>query len=125
MLMFGLELDRRLRAAESPILSVPAHPGMAVTDIFRRGDRAGFFGRLAGKVVFTILGQSAARGAMPILYAATAPDALGGAYYGPDGIREIRGDPAPAKIEPHAADRGSAERLWSQSEALTGVTFPL
>src|SRR3712207_4214002 len=41
MLMFGLELDRRLRAAGSPILSIPVHPGVARTDITRLGDRAG------------------------------------------------------------------------------------
>jgi NAD(P)-dependent dehydrogenase (short-subunit alcohol dehydrogenase family) len=123
ILMFGLELDRRLRAAQSDIRSIPAHPGMAVTDIFRRGERAGPLQRLLGKAVFGIVGQSAARGALPILFASTSPDAEGGAYYGPDGFREIRGYPAVAKIEPHALDREAAKRLWSVSENLTGVTY--
>ncbi len=123
MLMFGLELDRRLRAAGSPILSVPAHPGMAVTDVFRRGDRAGTIQRLAGKLIFGIVGQSAAQGALPILFAATSPDVRGGAYYGPNGFREIRGYPTAAAIEPHALDHQAAERLWSVSEELTGITY--
>jgi NAD(P)-dependent dehydrogenase (short-subunit alcohol dehydrogenase family) len=123
ILMFGLELDRRLRAAQSDIRSIPAHPGMAVTDIFRRGERAGPLQQLLGKAVFGIVGQSAARGALPILFASTSPDAEGGAYYGPDGFREIRGYPAVAKIEPHALDREAAKRLWSVSENLTGVTY--
>jgi NAD(P)-dependent dehydrogenase (short-subunit alcohol dehydrogenase family) len=123
ILMFGLELDRRLRAANSPIRSIPAHPGMAVTDIFRRGERAGPLQQAFGKVAFRVVGQSAAQGALPILFAATSPDAAGGAYYGPGGFREIRGYPAPAKIEPHALDRDSAKRLWSVSEELTEVTF--
>jgi NAD(P)-dependent dehydrogenase (short-subunit alcohol dehydrogenase family) len=123
ILMFGLELDRRLRAAQSQIRSIPAHPGMAVTDIFRRGERAGPLQQLLGKAVFRIAGQSAAQGALPILFAATSPDAEGGAYYGPDGFREIRGYPAVAKIEPHALDREAAKRLWSVSEGLTGVTY--
>jgi hypothetical protein len=76
-----------------------------------------------GKAAFRIIGQSAAQGALPILFAATAPEAAGGAYYGAGGFREIRGYPAPAKIEAHALDRDSAKRLWSMSEELTGVRF--
>ncbi|GLS69591.1 dehydrogenase [Methylobacterium tardum] len=121
MLMFGLELDRRLKAAGSPIRSVPAHPGAARTDVFRRGDRAGPVQRLAGHAIFSVIGQSAAQGALPLLFAATAPEAEGGAYYGPDGIWELKGHPTRADIAAHARDKGTAERLWSVSEALTGI----
>ena len=100
MLMFGLELDRRLRAAGSPVLSIPAHPGVATTDIARRGDRAGPVQRLLGKTILGILGQSPAQGALPLLFAATSPDAKGGIYYGPGGFWEARGYPAAAKIAP-------------------------
>jgi NAD(P)-dependent dehydrogenase (short-subunit alcohol dehydrogenase family) len=124
ILMLGLELDRRLRAARSQIRSIPAHPGMAVTDVFRRGERAGAFQQFLGKAVFRVVGQSAAQGALPILFAATSPDAEGGTYYGPDGFREIRGYATRGKIEPHALDRQAARRLWSVSENLTGVTYP-
>jgi NAD(P)-dependent dehydrogenase (short-subunit alcohol dehydrogenase family) len=85
MLMFGLELDRHLRAAGSPILSIPVHPGVARTDITRLGDRAGSVRRPALNAIFALLGQPAAQGALPLLFAATSPDARGGAYYGPDG----------------------------------------
>ena len=124
MLMFGLELDRRLRAAGSPILSIPVHPGMAVTDIFRRGDRAGPVQRFAGKAIFRVLGQSAAKGALPLLFAASAPNAQSGTYYGPDRLWETRGHPAVAQVAPHARDRAAADRLWSASEMLTGVNRP-
>ena len=124
ILMFGIELDRRLRAAGSPIQSIPAHPGMAVTDIFRRGDRAGPVQQILGKVIFRVVGQSAAQGALPILFAATSPNAEGGAYYGPGGFREIRGYPTRAKIEPHAQDTEAAKRLWVVSEEATGVRYP-
>ena len=123
MLMFGLELDRRLRASGSALQSVPAHPGMAVTQIFRRGDRAGLVQQLAGKLIFGIVGQSAAEGALPLLYAATASHARGGAYYGPDGAKEIKGPPADAEIRPQALDVAAAERLWRMSEDLTGVAY--
>lgn len=123
MLMFGLELDRRLRAAGSPVLSVPAHPGWARTDIFRRGGRASAVQRLAGQLVFALVGQSAARGALPLLFAATAPDARGGTCYGPGGAREATGHPAPSALAPHARDSAAAARLWSVSEELTGLAY--
>ncbi|MGX7706052.1 oxidoreductase [Methylobacterium sp. Gmos1] len=125
MLMFALELDRRLRAAGSPVRSVAAHPGVAATSIARRGDRAGPLATRIGAGLLGLLGQSAARGALPLLYAATAPEAEGGHYYGPDGPWEVRGQVGPARIEPHAADPAAAARLWTLSEALTGVTYPL
>lgn len=121
MLMFALELDRRLRAAGSPVRSLAAHPGLAATEIARRGDRAGPLAARIGKGLLGLLGQSAARGALPLLYAATAPEAEGGGYYGPDGPWEIRGDPGPAGIAPHARDPEAGARLWAVSEALTGV----
>lgn len=125
LLMFALELDRRLKAAGSGIAALAAHPGLAVTEVFRRGDRAGAFQRAAGRILFSLVGQSAARGALPILYAATAPDASGGGYYGPDGFWEARGFPKPAALAPHARDRSAAGRLWTLSETLTGVRIPL
>ena len=123
MLMFGLELDRRLRAAGSPLQSIPAHPGMAVTDVFRRGDRAGWIQQIAGKFVFRLVGQSAAIGALPLLYAATATDARSGIYYGPAGSGERTGPPVVAEIRPQALDVDKARRLWSVSEGLTGVAY--
>lgn len=123
MLMFGLELDRRLKAARSPVRSIPVHPGMAVTDIFRRGDRAGPVQRFAGHAIFSVLGQSAEQGALPLLFAATAPDAQGGTYYGPDRLWETRGGPAPARAAPHAREQATTERLWRTSETLTEVEY--
>ncbi|MGY2048305.1 oxidoreductase [Methylobacterium sp. JK268] len=123
MLMFGLEFDRRLREAGAAARSIPVHPGIARTDIFRRGDRAGPIQQGAGRAIFAVIGQGAPAGAWPLLYAATAPEAEGGRYYGPDGILEARGHPAPARIAAQALDRGAAARLWQVSEQLTGVTY--
>ncbi len=125
MLIFALELDRRLRAAGSPIRAIAAHPGIAATAIARRGDRAGRLATRIGAGLLGLIGQSAARGALPLLYAATAPEAQGGRYYGPDGMWEVRGDPGPATIAPHAADAATAARLWALSETLTDVTYQL
>ena len=55
--------------------------------------------------------------------AATAPQAEGGAYYGPTGMGETRGAPGPSWIAPQAADPAAGAALWSLSEKLTGLTF--
>ncbi|GEP08228.1 oxidoreductase [Methylobacterium gnaphalii] len=125
MLMFGLELDRRLRASGSEIRAVAAHPGITRTAIVRFGGAAGPMQRLMGELVMILLGQSAARGALPLLYAATAPEAAGGSYHGPAGRGEMRGAPAPSVIAAHARDEADARRLWAESEALTKVRWPL
>ena len=123
MLMFALELERRLRAAGRQERALAAHPGLALTDVFRRGDRAGWLQQAIGRALFTLAGQSAAQGALPVLFAATAREARGGGYYGPDGVWEARGMPKPARIFPHAADRSDAARLWAMSETMTGVVY--
>jgi NAD(P)-dependent dehydrogenase (short-subunit alcohol dehydrogenase family) len=126
-LLFAFELHRRATAAHTPppLLSIAAHPGVATTNLFSAGsqlDRQPLFSWLTEKFV-PLLGQSDAAGALPLLYAATAPDARGGEYYGPHGFAEFRGYPTPAKIAPQARDLTAATQLWERSEELTGVHF--
>ena len=61
---------------------------------------------------------------MVVLFAATSPQVQGGTYYGPDKLSETRGYPAAAKVPAQALDLGTAERLWCESERLTGALFP-
>ncbi len=127
MLMFARELQRRATAAGWPLRSVAAHPGWAVTDIISNGPGGGSPGLKEAVMqgAFRLFGQSAARGALPILYAALAPEAAGGGYYGPDGIGEVRGGVGPSRVMPQAADPAAAARLWDLSERETGVRFGL
>ena len=67
--------------------------------------------------------QPVAQGALPTLFAATAPEAKGGAYYGPDRMGEVRGHPAVATMPDAALDEAAASRLWRLAEELTGVSF--
>jgi hypothetical protein len=67
--------------------------------------------------------QSADMGALPTLYAATAPDAVGGAFYGPDGFIEQRGYPHRVGSTRASRDEVVARALWQRSEDLTGVRF--
>ncbi len=125
MLMFALELQRRAKAAGWALTSVAAHPGLAVTDLIANGPGGGNPGlrEHAMEVAFRLFGQSAAQGALPLLFAAVAPDAKGGGYYGPDGFMETRGAVSPSRIMPQAMDARAAARLWTLSEELTGVSF--
>ena len=122
-LMFALELDRRARLAGSRLVSVAAHPGVAVTNFAAATGMPAPVARLFNLAV-GILANDAAAGALPGLYAATMPDVVGGQYWGPNGLMEVRGATALARIAPHAQDRAVWERLWAASEALTGVVFP-
>jgi NAD(P)-dependent dehydrogenase (short-subunit alcohol dehydrogenase family) len=120
-LIFALELQRRLNAAGSPVVSVGAHPGIAVTNL--QSHMTGLF-KLVGPLVMPLIGQDAAKGALPTLYAATAPEAGRGGYFGPNGSGERKGFPGRAKIPPAANDLVLAKRLWAETERLTGVTWP-
>ena len=123
VLTFALELSRMLASNSSGIKVVPVHPGVAATDITRGGDRANPVIRCIAKTMFGVIGQSAAEGAWPTIYAVTSDDVQSGVYYGPGGAGERRGIPAPAKIAPQASDRENAERLWTISEELTQVKY--
>lgn len=122
-LMFALELQRRSDAGGWRIRSIASHPGIARTDLLHNGPGRHSAHGLA-RTLLPFLFQPADRGALPTLYAATAPDAAEGGYYGPDGIAEVRGHPTFAKVPVQARDQAVAARLWHVSEELTGVSFP-
>ena len=120
-LLFALELDRRLRAADSTVKSLAAHPGYAATNL--QSAAAPLLDRLVMVAGNFIVAQSAEMGTLPILYAATEPDLEGGMYIGPDGIGEQRGYPTPVAPSKAARDDETARRLWEVSEELTGTKF--
>ena len=124
-LIFQQELQRRLTAMGSPILSTGAHPGYAITNlqVTGPGENMPFVLRLGTMILKPLASQDAAHGALPTLFAATSPEATPGGYYGPSGFQELKGYPAPAKITAAAKDVALAKRLWAESERLTGVTF--
>jgi NAD(P)-dependent dehydrogenase (short-subunit alcohol dehydrogenase family) len=121
-ILFGLELHRRLRAGGSAVRSVMAHPGAAATSLIRTRNP---LHRFLEKVAVPVIGQSAAAGALPQLYAATDPRAESGQYIGPDGRGEMKGHPTVVPTRRPSTDEGLAARLWTLSEELTGVRFPL
>lgn len=125
-LLFTFELQRRLAAADRQTECLAAHPGVSATELGRHVPGATLPG--IKQVVGTVLSfttQSAAGGALPSLRAATDPDATGGQYYGPGGMREMRGDPQLVLPAKHAVREDDWARLWQISEELTGVSFPI
>jgi NAD(P)-dependent dehydrogenase (short-subunit alcohol dehydrogenase family) len=118
--MFAFELDRRLRRAGSTVRSVAAHPGYAATELQSHtesiADRLMALGN-------RLVAQSADRGALPTLYAATMPDVRGGDYWGPDGIAELIGQPTRVGSSRSSRDVGTAAQLWARAEELTGLAL--
>jgi NAD(P)-dependent dehydrogenase (short-subunit alcohol dehydrogenase family) len=116
-LMFTYELQRRLSGPGTTI-AVAAHPGFADTELMRYLP-AGL------DVPAQLFSQTAAMGALATLRAATDPGVLGGQYYGPAGIFGTRGYPKLAKSSGQSRDTAIQRRLWTVSEELTGITFPV
>ncbi len=123
-LMFALELNERLMHSDYKTISLSAHPGMAETNLFYNM-KPPWILRIIGNAIMPMITQSAAKGALPQLYAATSPDAEAGGYYGPEGKKEYKGYPTNAYIPEAAKNKETREKLWKESEELTGVKFDL
>ncbi|WP_017581257.1 oxidoreductase [Nocardiopsis valliformis] len=120
-LLFTLELQRRLDAADSSVLATAAHPGYAATNLQGRTGKP-LEDRFMG-VLNRIVAQSAAAGALPTVYAATQ-DVPGAAFAGPTGLF-MNGAPGPSSRSTAAQDPEAARQLWELSEKLTETSFPL
>lgn len=116
-MMFGLELERRLRKQDTQAKCVICHPGIAATELVRH--MPGPVAKLAMPAM-GLLFNSAAEGAWPTLLAATE-EVEGGSYWGPIGIKESRGKAGPARIARRALKQDQAKRLWDLSVELTGI----
>jgi NAD(P)-dependent dehydrogenase (short-subunit alcohol dehydrogenase family) len=124
-LVFARELQARSDSGGWGITSIAAHPGFSTTNLTSNGPRLGKKPVPAWALRLALLvGQSASDGARPSLYAAAAPDALPGGYYGPNGRHELRGGTAEAEVPAGALESGVGELLWRESERLTGVVYP-
>jgi len=122
--MTAVELQHRLQAEGSGVLSLAAHPGLARTNlqpasVAMNGSQIEAFAYRLMDPLF----QSAAMGALPQLYAATAPEATPAGHYGPDQLGGMKGYPTPVRLAPAARDGAQRERLWRVSEVLGGLQF--
>ncbi|HEX3823406.1 MAG TPA: oxidoreductase [Mycobacteriales bacterium] len=122
-LLFAFELQRRLSAIDSPLISVAAHPGTAATNLTNPGSQGNRIKQIVMSLGVRVIGQSEDQGALPQLYAATSPEVGGGEYFGPNGIAENRGYPKRVDSSSASKDSEAATRLWQLSEDLTGVRY--
>jgi NAD(P)-dependent dehydrogenase (short-subunit alcohol dehydrogenase family) len=114
-LLFTYELQRRFETAGARTIAVASHPGWTATNLQRDVGLFRFFN--------PFFAMQPEQGALPTLYAATAPDVQGGDYYGPDGFGEMRGYPKKVESSQRSQDMASAEKLWQVSEELTGIPY--
>ncbi|MFC8530403.1 SDR family oxidoreductase [Nocardia sp. NPDC057227] len=127
--LFGLELDRRSRAAGWGISSNLAHPGVAPTSLLAARPEVGRAGDTPQVRVIRwlsargILVGTAETAGLPALYAATAPEAQPGRLYGPSGPGHLGGAPAEQKLFSRLRDPEDAERMWRLSAELTGAVY--
>src|SRR6185437_10509484 len=98
-LLFAYELHRRLADSKSTTISLAAHPGGSDTELQRHSPA---FVRFVARF---LPHQSARMGALPPLYAATAPNVHGAEYYGPDGRGEFTGYPVRVASNRRSHDR--------------------
>jgi NAD(P)-dependent dehydrogenase (short-subunit alcohol dehydrogenase family) len=118
-LLFTYELQRRLHGTDT--LAVAAHPGGSNTDLMRNLPRLVQPLTALARPLF----QGADMGALPTLRAATDPNVLGGQYFGPDGFAEQRGYATLVSSNAASHDVDAARRLWTVSEELTRVVYPV
>ncbi len=114
-LYFTFALNQKLAAKNSHLIAAAAHPGYTATDLQRH---TGFFSALNH-----LMAQHVSMGALPTLYAASAPDVRGGEFFGPSGFMEMRGFPKRVNANRRANNMKTAEKLWEVSQDLTGVRF--
>lgn len=126
-LLFTLELQKRLTAADASTLALTAHPGFSATNLqFAHANMTNSrLERIVMGATNKVLAQSAEEGAWPQLYAAVAPGLRGGEFIGPSGLFESRGHPKVVQPNDRAKDDATAARLWDESTAATGVTYDL
>jgi NAD(P)-dependent dehydrogenase (short-subunit alcohol dehydrogenase family) len=122
-LLFTYDLARRLKAKGAPTIALAAHPGAADTELLR--NMPGGIRQVSQFFWSTFIAQDSDMGAEPTLRAAADPAAQNGQYYGPSGLGEQKGHPKVVESSAQSHDEDIQRRLWTVSEELTGVTYPV
>lgn len=124
-LLFVKELSDRIGEKGAHVTITAAHPGYADTELQAKGARmkGNRLGAASMNLINKILAQSGEKGALPILYAATADGVEPGGYYGPGGWMKMHGWPAQETPDLTRVNKKAAQQLWEVSERLTGTDF--
>ncbi len=124
-ILFTHELADRVSAKGDDIRVVVAHPGYADSKLIEKGPEMNGrnFMVKAGRIANSLVAQSTEMGALPTLYAATAPEAEHRAFYGPGGFGGMRGYPTRVNPNRKKVSKEVQEKLWALSESMTGIPF--
>jgi NAD(P)-dependent dehydrogenase (short-subunit alcohol dehydrogenase family) len=124
-LLFTYELGRRAEKAGVDLVCAASHPGYAATNLQAVGPRmeGSALGERFMSLGNRLFSQTAAKGALPTLYAAAAPGVRSGDYFGPDSPGELWGSPKKVRSSKQSHDTEVAAQLWQVSEETTGVRF--
>jgi NAD(P)-dependent dehydrogenase (short-subunit alcohol dehydrogenase family) len=124
-LLFTFELARLANSREWGITAIAAHPGYSNTNLQSVAPqmKGNIWEERGTALMNGVIAQSASRGALPTLCAATFPNLYGASFIGPDGLLEMRGYPKAVRARSIAYDQELAKNLWQVSEELTGVVW--
>ncbi|MEU2034025.1 oxidoreductase [Nocardia amamiensis] len=119
-LMFARELQRRLTESGSAKRSYAVHPGVSATDLFAHTETP--LDHIA-KPFIRLIGHSPAKAAHSTLFAATMPDADPTVYWGPTWLFGTQGPVRASSSTGLSKNKDLWQRLWTESERLTGVIY--
>ncbi len=116
--------DRLKKAGRTGVKVYACHPGSSATSLITTS------GNLTTRILFRLmclspLVQSAEKGAYPEVMCAAEPGLDEGGFYGPTGFMHFVGPVGDCVIEPHAVDKPTAEKLWTLSEKMTSLSWPV
>ena len=121
-LMFAYEMQRRLSAVGSKVIAVSSHPGVSHTNLFSNIPK---IFQILMTPFLPLFSHSPENAALPMLYAALGDDVRGADYFGPTGMKGMKGKPGKVSSKPHSYDKDVAKKLWEVSEKLTGEKFEI
>jgi len=121
VMLWGLELDRRLRAAKSPVVTQLTHPGWVSSNLSSVSDSAAMaaFDK-AVKRLADVFGNDIDAGAATTLYCISEPIPPG-TYIGIDGRWGLKGSPVMIGRSAVACDYEAAARVFEFAEKETGT----
>ena len=120
-LLFGYELDRKLKTQNSSTISLVVHPGTTTSNLMHYLTENRFINLM--KPFSDLYTQSAYMGSLPTVRAVVDPNVKGGEYFGPRGLLGHRGYPKQVRSSKLSHNQEVAQKLWDTSEVLTKVNF--
>lgn len=122
-MMFGYELQRRIKAAGKNVEVQVCHPGASRTNLLM--DTASTFNKMLWALMSRIIAQSAEKGAWPEVMCATEQGLQTATLYGPTKRANTVGPVDQNKLDSIALNQDMAAKLWALSLDKTSLNWSL